>query len=80
MDHPIRTPAQLTSVLRSIRSERGLTQGDAAARVGLRQKTISLIETDPSRSSVGSLFRLLSALDLELVVRPKSAGSPRSPW
>jgi hypothetical protein len=37
----------------------------------LRQNAVSAIEADPGRSSVGRLFKLLSALDLELVVRDK---------
>lgn len=78
MDLPIRTPSQLSSLLKSARAQRRLTQRAAAAKVGLRQKTISLIESDIARSTVGSLFRLLSALDLELVLRDKS-GAPSKP-
>lgn len=82
MDHPIRTPAQLSSVLKSVRSERRLTQGAAAAKVGLQQKTVSLIEAEIDRSTIGSLFRLLSALDLELVLRDKgkARSMPESEW
>ena len=78
MDFPIRTPSQLSSLLKSVRVERRLTQSVAAAKVGLRQKTISLLESDIERSTVGSLFRLLSALDLELVLRDKSAAPTKS--
>lgn len=49
-----------------------MTQQAAAARVGLLPKSISLLEHAPERSSVESLFKLLSALGCELVVRPKS--------
>ncbi len=71
MEFPIRTPNQLGAVLRGQRKKKKLTQADAGTNVGLRQNAVSIIEADPGRSSVGRLFKLLSALDLELVVRDK---------
>ncbi len=71
MEFPTRTPSQLGAVLRGQRKKRKLTQADAGANVGLRQNAVSTIEADPGHSSVGRLFKLLSALDLELVVRDK---------
>lgn len=68
------TPEQLASVLRGQRRAIKLTQKQAAALVGLLPKTISALESDPERGSVGSLYKLLSALGLELVLQPK-AGS-----
>ena len=35
-DYPIKTPKQLGSVLQGYRRERGLTQTDVGAKVGLR--------------------------------------------
>jgi HTH-type transcriptional regulator/antitoxin HipB len=71
VDYVARTPAQLGPILRSIRAERGLTQQDAGAKVGLKQSTVSAIERDSAHSSVDTLYKLLSALGLELVVRDK---------
>jgi HTH-type transcriptional regulator/antitoxin HipB len=72
----ITTPAQLAAVLRGRRATSRLTQKQAAAKVGLLPKTISVLESaDPGRSSVDSLFKLLSALDVELVVQPRSSAS-----
>jgi HTH-type transcriptional regulator / antitoxin HipB len=78
MGHSIRTPGQLSSALKSARQQRRLSQGDVGGKVGLRQKTVSLIETDSARSSIGSLFRVLSALDLELVVQARRKVGPAS--
>ncbi len=72
MEYIIRIPQQLGIVLQGRRKSRRMTQQEAAARVGLLPKTISLLEHAPERSSVESLFRLLSSLDFELVLRPKS--------
>lgn len=73
MDYVARTPAQLGPILRSIRAECGLTQHDAGAKVGLKQSTVSAVESDSARTSVDTLYKLLSALGLELVVRYKSS-------
>lgn len=72
------TPDQLSALLRGRRQAIRLTQKQAAALVGLLPKTISALESHPGRSSVDSLFRLLSALGLEMVLQPK-AGPPPSP-
>lgn len=72
------TPDQLAALLRGHRQTIGLTQKQAAVMVGLLPKTISALESHPERSSVGSLFRLLSSLGLEMVLQPK-AGAPAAP-
>lgn len=71
-DFPIVTPDQLASVLCGLRAQRGLTQKQAGSKVGLLPKTISALESDPARSSIASLFKLLSAMEVELVLKPRS--------
>ena len=71
MEQLITTTRQLGIVLRGYRKSKRFTQITAAERVGLQPKTISLLELSAGRSSVESLFKLLSSLDLELVLRPK---------
>lgn len=73
MEYLALTPFQLAQVLRGYRRSKGLTQHDAAQIGGLLQKTVSTLETAPQRTSVQSLFKLVSALDLELVIRDKNA-------
>ena len=73
MDYTVRTPQQLAQALRSQRHSKRLTQKVAGAPVGLLPKTVSALESSPERSSVESLFKLLSALELELVLRPRSS-------
>ena len=72
MKYPIRTTQQLAMILQGCRKQVGVTQKQAAGKVGLLPKTISLLETDPDGSSISSLFKLLSALDLELVLQSKN--------
>jgi len=84
MDYPVRTPAQLGQLLKGLRRERGMTQVDVAARMGLLQSKISVLEANPGKTSVERLLRLLSVLGAELVLRPRGAAKqrrrPREQW
>ncbi|NKB38744.1 MAG: transcriptional regulator [Gammaproteobacteria bacterium] len=71
MEKTIYTPEQLGAALKSYRKTKGVSQTEAGINVGLLQKTVSALEIDTSKSSVDSLFKLISALNLELVLRPK---------
>lgn len=75
MDYPIQTPHQLAQVLRGFRKRKRLTQIETGSKTGLLAKTISGLETAPERASVESLFRLFSALQIELVLRDKDGTS-----
>lgn len=79
-DYPIKTPQQLGSVLQGYRKDQGLTQKTAGAKVGLAQNAVSEIESEPGRAGLARVFKLLAALDLELVVRSRRTPSRRSEW
>lgn len=75
MEYLAPTPAQLAQILRGYRRSRQLTQAEMATMGGLMQKTVSNLEVAPQKTSVATLFKLLSALNLELVLREKSRAS-----
>lgn len=77
MDQITRTPKQLGTVLQRYRKATGLTQEALAARIRLRQATISALENSATNARLGTLFDTLAALNLELVVRPRSKGSTK---
>lgn len=52
--------------LKAVRSARGLSQRDLAARAGLTNGAISLIEQNKSSPSVASLKRLLDAIPMTM--------------
>lgn len=79
MDYIIHTPSQLGQALKGQRKSKRLTQKSAGAAVGLLPKTISVLESSPQKCSVESLFKLLSILELEVVLRPKTTTDGRSP-
>jgi len=72
LEHLILTPCHLSVALKNQRKILNLTQGEAAAKVGLLPKTISALENDPERCTLDSFLKLLSALDFELTLKPKS--------
>jgi HTH-type transcriptional regulator/antitoxin HipB len=80
MEYPIKTPHHLGAVLKGFRRDRKLTQAILGAKVGLPQNAVSEIETSPDRSSLARVFKLLAALDLDLVVRARPSSGKRSDW
>ena len=74
MDTIARTPLQLGNSIRERRRELRLTQEQLAEKVGVRQRTISDVES-AGAARVDTLLRMLVALDLELLVRPRTRGS-----
>ncbi|GAB1483088.1 hypothetical protein MASR2M78_19040 [Treponema sp.] len=76
MKYLISTPSQLSHALRSVRKARDLTQEGTGKLVGLLPKTISALENHPGSATIDSLIKLLSALELELVLVPKESKVP----
>lgn len=79
-EYPVQTSQQLGAVLRGFRRERKLTQRDVGERTGLAQNAVSLLEKDPCTASLARIVRVISALDLELVVRPRKAADRSTEW
>ncbi len=75
MDRPVRTSQQLGVAIRGRRRSLKLSQSDLAAQVRSYQKTISKIEAGEPGVKLQTLFDVLRALELEVVVQPRSKGS-----
>jgi HTH-type transcriptional regulator/antitoxin HipB len=71
-----RTPKQIGGLVRRTRKKRGLSQTQLGNKAGLRQETISLIETGNPATKLDTILSVLAALDLEFRVMPRSKGSP----
>ena len=74
MEKVARTPKQLGNLLRERRTELQLTQKELDSRVGLRQSTVSALETSAAVRTA-TLLSVLAALDLEIIVRPRTKTS-----
>jgi HTH-type transcriptional regulator / antitoxin HipB len=73
MASAIRTQKQLGAELRRRRKQHNLSQGDLGRRINKRQATISGLESS-GNGTLDTLFAVLSALDLEIAMRPRSKG------
>ena len=71
MIQKIVSPESLGAALRKERKKKGLSQTDVGKSVGIDQPTISRVEKGNTGTELGTLFRLLAALDLELVIQKR---------
>jgi len=72
---PITSPDTLGRVLRRYRKNLGLSQSEAGRKFNLPQKTVSNIESGLSGVRLGTLFKLMSALGLEIHLEPRGKAS-----
>jgi HTH-type transcriptional regulator / antitoxin HipB len=68
----IRSSEQLIATLMRQRKLKGDTQSELGESAGLPQTTISKIEGGVGDPSLKTLFKILAALDLEILVQPKA--------
>ena len=71
----VRSPKQLGVALRRFRRGHDLTQAQLAKRAGVRQGTISQVETGLETVKLNTVMDILRALDLEVVIQPRTKGS-----
>ena len=74
-DQIARTPKQAGEAVRRRRRALGMNQRDLAGKTGLRQATISGVEAGEPGTQLRTLFDVLTALDMEVVVRPRTKAS-----
>jgi len=84
-DYTVHTSAQLPLLLQAFRKQAGLTQSEAALRLGVTQQTLSALERHADTVSAYRLLRLLSILGVDLVLRKRgepeaSDGTTLSVW
>lgn len=68
MNYLASTPEQLGLIIAGFRKKHNLSQRELGFFVGLSQSAVSEIETNPGKTSVSRLFRLLSGLQLDLLL------------
>ena len=71
-----RTPLQLGNEIRERRRQLELTQEQLAKQAGIRQRTVSDIES-AGNARLDTVMRLLAALDLELVLRTRTKSTAK---
>jgi HTH-type transcriptional regulator/antitoxin HipB len=77
MEQVARTTKQIAAAVRRVRRSRNMTQSQLARKINLRQATISEFETGEEGATLLQTFlNILAALNLELVIRPRTKASP----
>jgi HTH-type transcriptional regulator / antitoxin HipB len=75
MEQLARTAKHIGAAVRRRRRQLGLSQEQLGSRIQLRQATISKLEAGEPGTQLRTLLDALSALDLEIVIRPRSKAS-----
>ena len=73
MRQTIATSHQMGEILVAGRRRAGLTQADAALRIGVSQSRISTLETDSGSLTLNQLLALLGAYGLQLQVQDRAS-------
>lgn len=69
----ITTTKQLSAYIQDVRQSQGLSQAKIGEKIGLRQGTISNFEQNPDSTKLDTFFKLISALELEIELKPRNA-------
>ena len=80
----ITSPNQIGAIIAARRKQRGLSQAQLAARVGLSQNRLSVLEKNSGTLTARQLIVLLNALGLDLDIddrgQPNPADKPKAEW
>lgn len=77
----IHSPKDLAVAVVSQRKKLKLNQSDVAKLVGLKQQTVSAFENKPENTRLATLFRILSAVKLNLDTLSKNESThAKSLW
>lgn len=78
METIARTPQQLGAAIKRHRRQKKLSQGGLGDEMHARQATVSKLEAGEPATQLRILMDALAALDLELVLRPRTKVSAKA--
>lgn len=76
----IHSPYELALFIKNQRKNLKLSQKEVGELVGLKQKTISAIENNAENVKLSTLFRILSALEMELKIESRKVDKAVDQW
>jgi len=76
----VRSPKELALLIANQRKKLKLSQAKVGQLVGLKQQTISEFEIRPDGTQIDTLFRILSALNLDIQLSAKNVPVKKSKW
>jgi len=71
----LRTVDHLPGLLEAFRKQSGMTQAELALRMGITQQSLSRMERNAENISMSRLLKILSILNVELVLRDSDSRS-----
>ncbi|MDR3490416.1 MAG: XRE family transcriptional regulator [Gammaproteobacteria bacterium] len=78
MEQLVHSPKSLASAITRQRKAKKLSQTEAGSIFNIEQSTFSSIENGAPGTRLETLFRILAALDLEMVIRPKTVSTHKT--
>jgi HTH-type transcriptional regulator/antitoxin HipB len=75
MEILVRTPKQIGAAIRRTRRARKITQSMLGEKMHARQATVSKLEAGEPATQLQTFMDALTALELELVIRPRTTVS-----
>jgi len=78
MEQLIHSAKSLGSAIKRQRKAKRISQTEAGSTFKIEQSTISSIEQGAPGTRLETLFRVLAALDLEMVIRPKKISTKKT--
>jgi len=69
---------QASSILKSLRKQKGLTQQQLGERVGVSQRIIARIEANPGSVRFDRILQVISELGVELIIREQETEKVKS--
>lgn len=76
----VHNPKELAMIAKNNRKKQKISQSDISNQVGLKQATISAFESKPETTKLETLFRILSAANLEMHICPKNVSKNHNAW
>lgn len=76
----VHNPDELAMFVKQARKRLKLNQSDIGDAVGLKQATVSAFETQPDSTKIDTLFRILSAANLDIHLCPKGENTKKNGW
>ena len=76
----IRAPKELALFVINERKKLKLSQAAVADLVGLKQQTISAFENKPESTKLDTLFRILSAVNVDMNLFSKNNSHKKGKW
>ncbi|MDQ3038975.1 MAG: helix-turn-helix domain-containing protein [Pseudomonadota bacterium] len=73
----VHTAEQLPALLKAFRKQAGLTQREAAIRLGVTQQTLSALERNAEKVSAERLLHLLGIFGVQMVLQGKALSPAR---